>query len=81
MALLEEATFESDLSKLLNKDYERFIELFSRNLDCLFSLKDLRKHILEYEVDSFGNFNNDFNTFAYNCLKPTKPKKENKNVK
>ena len=49
-AFLEEATFESDLSKLLDKNYERFIELFSRNLDSLFSLEDLRKEIFCFNI-------------------------------
>lgn len=44
-ALLEESTFESDISRLLGDNYERFVELFSRNLNCIFDLDSIKKYI------------------------------------
>ena len=50
-ALLDESSFENDICGLLGKNYERFVDLFSSNLDCLV-YNDLKK-LLRFE-DSFG---------------------------
>lgn len=54
-ALLDESSFESDICKLLGSNYERFVDLFSSNLDC-FVDNDLKK-LLRFE-NSFGYIQN-----------------------